>query len=126
MVRQLVAVSVLLCFAWPALARAESTPNYARIRSALQRPALVKRFGAGPASGNLRQTAVKRAVGARDSVWDGLLIGAGIGGAGGYFWARNLCGSNDQECSAVANPVGILGGAAIGGTIGAIVDALHR
>ena len=62
----------------------------------------------------------------RDSVWNGLLIGAGIGGAGGYVWARNLCGPNDAECFAIAAPVGVLGGAGIGAAVGALLDALHK
>jgi hypothetical protein len=60
----------------------------------------------------------------RDSVWNGLLIGAGVGAAGGYVWARHLCGSNDRECFTISAPVGVLGGAAIGAAIGAILDAL--
>jgi hypothetical protein len=129
MVRSLVAVIVLSSLAWPAFARAaESTPNYSRIRAALQRPVAPARFGVSGASvSTIRPARLQRVFGApRDSVWDGLLIGAGIGGGLGYVWARNICGSNDKECSAITNPVGILGGAAIGGAIGAIVDALHR
>jgi hypothetical protein len=57
-------------------------------------------------------------------VWNGLLIGAGLGAAGGYLWAWNFCGPRDEDCS-IITPVGMLGGAAIGGAIGAIVDALH-
>ena len=62
----------------------------------------------------------------RDSVWNGLLVGAAIGAAGGYLWARNICGSNDAECFAIAGPVGVLTGAGIGAAVGAIADALHR
>jgi hypothetical protein len=61
----------------------------------------------------------------RDSVWNGALIGAGIGGVGGAVWGRQMCGSNDSECFAIAGPVGILGGAGIGAAVGAIADALH-
>jgi hypothetical protein len=61
-----------------------------------------------------------------DSVWDGLLIGAGIGAGGGYFWARNICGSNDAECFAIAAPAGVLGGAAIGAAVGAVLDAFSK
>lgn len=63
--------------------------------------------------------------GQRDSIWNGLLIGAGIGATGGYIWARNECG-NDSECAAITNPVGILVGGAIGAAVGAILDALSR
>lgn len=60
----------------------------------------------------------------RDSVWNGLLIGAGVGAASGYVWARHLCGSNDPECFTISATAGVLGGAAIGAAIGAILDAL--
>jgi hypothetical protein len=67
-----------------------------------------------------------RASGGRgDSVWNGTLIGAGVGAAGGAIWGLNICGSNDTECFAIAGPVGILGGAGIGAAVGAIADALH-
>ena len=62
----------------------------------------------------------------RDSVWNGLLIGAGVGAAGGAVWGRQMCGSNDSECFAIAGPVGIIGGAGIGAAVGAIADALHH
>ena len=63
--------------------------------------------------------------GRRDSVWNGTLIGAGVGAAGGAVWGRQICGSNDSECFAIAGPVGILGGVGIGAAVGAIADALH-
>jgi len=63
--------------------------------------------------------------GRRDSVWNGTLIGAGIGAAGGAVWGVKTCGANDNECFAIAGPVGILGGAGIGAVVGAIADALH-
>jgi hypothetical protein len=62
----------------------------------------------------------------RDSVWNGALIGAGIGAGGGYVWAHNICGSNDDECFAIAGPVGILSGIGIGAALGAVADALHK
>jgi hypothetical protein len=61
----------------------------------------------------------------RDSVWNGTLIGAGVGAAGGAVWGLKTCGSNDNECFAIAGPVGVIGGAGIGAAIGAIADALH-
>jgi len=68
----------------------------------------------------------QRAAGARrDSVWNGTLIGAGIGAAGGTVWGLNTCGRNDSECFAIAGPVGIVVGAGIGAAVGAIADALH-
>ena len=71
----------------------------------------------------VRQTVSDRR---RDSVWNGTLIGAGIGAGGGYLWARNICGSNDGECFAIAGTIGILGGTGIGAAIGAVADALHK
>ena len=62
----------------------------------------------------------------RDSVWNGLLIGAGIGAGGGAVWGRQSCGANDSECFAIAGPVGIITGAGIGAAVGAIADALHH
>jgi hypothetical protein len=61
-----------------------------------------------------------------DSVWEGLLIGAAVGGVGGYVWARQICGTDDTECLAISAPVGILGGAGIGALVGAVADKLHR
>jgi hypothetical protein len=57
----------------------------------------------------------------RDSIWNGLLIGAGA--AGGYIWGRSLCGPNDRECPTISTTAGVLGGAGIGAAIGAILDA---
>jgi hypothetical protein len=62
----------------------------------------------------------------RDSVWNGVLIGAGIGAGGGFIWARNICGTTDDECFAIAGPAGILSGIGIGAAIGAVADALHK
>jgi hypothetical protein len=67
----------------------------------------------------------KTSTGRRDSVWNGSVIGAGIGAAGGAAWGLQTCGSNDGECFAIAGPVGIIGGAGIGAAIGAVADALH-
>jgi hypothetical protein len=60
-----------------------------------------------------------------DPLWNGVVIGVGVGAAGGYAWGRDMCG-DDEECSIRAIPVGILGGALIGGAVGAIADALHK
>lgn len=75
-----------------------------------------------PALVQTRQGAADRR---RDPVWNGALIGAGIGAAAGVVWGRQTCGSNDTECFAIAGPVGIAGGAGIGAALGAIADALH-
>jgi hypothetical protein len=63
--------------------------------------------------------------GRADSVWNGTFIGAGAGAASGAVWGLKTCGSNDNECFAIAGPVGIISGAGIGAAIGAIADALH-
>lgn len=62
----------------------------------------------------------------RDSVWNGALIGAAIGGAGGFLWSRSLCGWDDEECAVYTGLVGIPVGTGIGAAVGAIADALHR
>lgn len=132
MLRSVVASAVLLCLlclACPALAGPHNEPDYRRIRIALERPATRSRFAVSALSISAIRPARSQAVvrsGRRDSVWEGLLIGAGIGAAGGYLWGRNQCGPNDSECFAIAGPVGVLGGIAIGATVGAIVDALHN
>ena len=122
------AVTVVWCLIWPAIPRgAESTHDYAKIRAALRRPAPPSRFAVKRASLPDSPARVTPAGGAfGDSMWDGFLIGAGVGVAGGYLWGRSLCGSNDQECSVISTRAGMLGGAAIGGAIGAIIDALHK
>ena len=104
-------------------------PDYGRVRAALERRAAPSRLAVSVASVSAIHAARSQAViksGQRDSVWDGLLIGAGIGAASGYVWARNICGPNDPECLAIAGTVGVLGGTGIGAAIGAIVDALHK
>ena len=80
-----------------------------------------------PDRGSLPAPATMRQDGAgerRDSVWNGTLIGAGIGAGSGYIWARSQC-PHDTECFAIAGTVGIIGGAGIGAAVGAIADALH-
>ena len=127
--RSLFATTVLVCLISPAVAAGKDEPDYRRIRSALEQPVRPARFAVSKASVSAIRPARSQAViksGRRDSVWDGLLIGGGIGAAGGYLWARHLCGPNDPECFAIAGTVGVLGGVGIGATIGAIVDALHN
>lgn len=63
--------------------------------------------------------------GKRDSVWNGLLIGAGVGIGSGYVWGYKVCGGNDDECFAIAGPAGMITGAGIGAAVGAIADLLH-
>jgi hypothetical protein len=127
--RSLFVTTVLVCLVSPAVAAAKDEPDYRRIRSALEQPVRPTRFAVSKASVSAIRDARSQAViksGRRDSVWDGLLIGGGIGAAGGYLWARHICGSNDPECFAIAGTVGVLGGFGIGAAIGAIIDALHN
>ena len=117
-------ILLVALLALPTVSRAEGySPDTARIRRGLTTSAPIDstvRATTATASTTARQN------GRRDSVWNGTLIGAGIGVAGGYLWARSQCGSNDAECSAIANPIGIFCGAAIGAAIGAIADAFTR
>jgi hypothetical protein len=76
-----------------------------------------------PALANAQQNGTRER---RDSLWNGAVIGGGVGAGGGYLWARNMCGTNDSECFAIAGPVGILGGIGIGLAVGAVADALHK
>jgi hypothetical protein len=114
----LILLAALLGF--PTLSSAEDyAPDLTRIRAGL--------LTNGPIATSVRrETSVASATppqrGNRDSVWNGILIGAGIGAAGGYIWARHECG-NDAECAAITNPVGILAGLGIGAAIGAVLDA---
>lgn len=116
---------ITLLAAWlglPGLSSAgEYRPDYARIRRGLATPATVV-----PALQPGRSAPVGRVTpGRRDSIWNGLLIGAAVGAGGGYLWARNECG-DDSECAAITNPVGILVGGAIGAAVGGILDWLAR
>jgi hypothetical protein len=117
-------------------------PSYERIRARLEHdPVTLRRLARAVTRGQMTADGpepMRRAPSAaaarrnrpqtsgRDSVWNGLLIGAGIGAGGGYLWARNICGSNDAECFAITKPVGVLGGAGIGAAVGALLDALQK
>ncbi len=105
----------------------EYTPDLDRIRAGLHRPPETQSVLERQET-TLRLTAPRQTVSTkpRDSIWNGLLIGAGIGAGGGYLWGRNICGPNDSECFAIAGPVGVLAGAGIGAAVGAILDAFSR
>lgn len=62
----------------------------------------------------------------KDPWWNGALIGGGIGVAAGLIAARNECGGNDSECSAIAIPVFVLPGIGIGAAAGALIDRSIR
>ena len=62
----------------------------------------------------------------RDRLWNGVLIGAGVGTAVGMFvLPQYFCGAQDTECSAIVRAtIGLISiGAGIG--IGALVDGLQ-
>jgi hypothetical protein len=105
---------------------AEYAPDTSRIRSRLAKPGAIQITDLPASSRDPLKQSAKIRSGERDSVWNGLLIGAGVGAGAGYVWARSQCGSNDAECSAITNPVGIIVGGAIGATVGAILDAFSH
>ena len=69
----------------------------------------------------------------RDSLWNGVLIGAGVGAAVGAISAASDDRGNDDDfgggCATLAGPAtgaGLAVGALIGAGIGALVDALIK
>ena len=61
----------------------------------------------------------------RDSLWNGMLIGAGVGAAAGMLFApQALCGSHDTECAVIVRAAVGLPVLAGGIGIGALVDGL--
>jgi hypothetical protein len=61
----------------------------------------------------------------RDALWNGMLIGAGVGAAVGMLVApQALCGSHDTECAVIVRAVIGLPAIAGGVGIGALVDGL--
>ena len=64
--------------------------------------------------------------GQRDRLWNGMLIGAGVGVAVGMLIApQGFCGSNDSECAAIVRVAIGLPAIAGGIGIGALVDHLN-
>jgi hypothetical protein len=62
----------------------------------------------------------------RDTIWNGILIGAGIGAVAGMLVAPPaFCGSNDSECAAIVRVAIGLPAIAGGIGIGALVDGLQ-
>lgn len=61
-----------------------------------------------------------------DSVWNGALIGAGVGAIGAWIFTRANCGPRgyDDECSVIAGPVGTAIFVPAGAISGAIIDRL--
>ncbi|MGH9158399.1 MAG: hypothetical protein ACRD2X_00210 [Vicinamibacteraceae bacterium] len=101
----------------------EGALDYRRIRHALRRSASPSMLAVAEVPTTRLQAPQVRQ---RDSIWNGVLIGAGAGAAGGFLWAQSVCGGDDRECSFIATPVGVLAGAGIGTAVGAIVDLLHK
>ncbi len=63
----------------------------------------------------------------RDSLANGMLIGAGIGAVVGMLVVpQAMCGSNDSECTTIVRVVVGLPSIAGGLGIGALVDGLHK
>ena len=61
----------------------------------------------------------------RDSLWNGMLIGASVGAAAGMLFApQALCGSHDTECAVIVRAAIGLPVLAGGIGIGALVDGL--
>jgi hypothetical protein len=106
----------------------EASDNLERLRRALEKPAPVLSLPADTPVSKPRLTRqVPQSRPRSDSIWEGLLIGAAIGGAGGYIWARQICGgTDDTECFLISAPVGIAGGIGIRALVGAVVDKLHK
>ena len=62
----------------------------------------------------------------RDSLWNGILIGAGVGAAVGMLVAPPaFCGNNDSECATIVRVAIGLPAIAGGVGIGALVDGLQ-
>ena len=58
-----------------------------------------------------------------DRLWDGMLIGGGVGDIVGTVAGRKLCGTPPEpDCAALMKVPGIIYGIALG----ALVDALHH
>jgi hypothetical protein len=123
--RLLATIAIAAALAIPCNAAADDfAADHTRIRRALAAPTALRDATTRATGQPRRQVQRARVVsGQRDSITNGLLIGAAAGGAGGYISARQQCGGNDAECAAIVNPVGICVGAAIGAAVGAILDA---
>jgi hypothetical protein len=62
-----------------------------------------------------------------DRLWDGMLIGAGVGALVGFGLApRAFCRRNDPECTAAVNLAIGLPAIGVGIGLGALADGLHH
>src|SRR5687767_14169511 len=90
---------VLLLFVPSTALGGEYKPDVARIRGglvrsargALPRPAAIPKPTDGGRAAAQDPAPARIYPGKRDSVWNGMAIGAGIGAGGGYIWARSQC-----------------------------------
>lgn len=63
--------------------------------------------------------------GKRDRLWNGMLIGAGVGAVAGMLVApQALCGSNDSECAVIVRAAIGIPAVAGGIGVGALIDGL--
>jgi len=63
--------------------------------------------------------------GKRDRLWNGMLIGAGVGAVAGMLVApQALCGSHDSECAVIVRAAIGLPAIAGGIGVGALIDGL--
>ena len=84
--------------------------------------------GAGTAQAQTRQAPLFQTNQAsqRDSLWNGILIGAGIGAVAGMLVAPPaFCGSHDSECATIVRVAIGLPAIAGGIGVGALVDGLQ-
>ena len=115
--RPLMGLLAIAMFVNPSLARAqEDTPRLDFSNVSILQP-----------SGSVAQTRVQRdASNDRDSLWNGMLIGAGIGAAVGMLIAPPAsCGQHDTECATIVRVAIGLPAIAGGIGLGALIDGLQ-
>ena len=82
----------------------------------------------GDALGTIRRQTYSsdsiRSINRSDSIWNGLLIGLGIGIVSNELFVRHNCGprGNDDECAAIVTAVGLVTFVPGGAVVGALVD----
>lgn len=61
-----------------------------------------------------------------DSLWNGALLGAGVGAIGAWIFTRANCGPRgyDDECAYIAGPLGVAIFVPAGALSGALIDRL--
>lgn len=88
--------------------------------------ALILVLSAGPAFAQQPPTTIVKPGKHIDSLWNGALIGAGVGAVGAWIFTRANCGpaGYDDECTYIAAPVGVVIFVPAGAIGGAIIDRL--